>query len=1156
MPIETLVPSSPLTETTAVEPTFTIRIADLHDATSQRAANAVLSAFQSEKKSFYDATPGESVGNRLKGIGKTMVTRPGETVQRIGRNSVLATKGELDRAQLRHRIHQDLSAQGGQDTDISLTPSKGSFSYEISPSSGELPSQHEKRTMSELNALQELRGNVFNEVTDDGLREDISGVLRTLVTAQDGDDVSSAHNVLTGALNDTSNARTRRKVFGRKGTIDTLHTDIDAVVTELRGAIERGEITEDQINSDTIRIEIAQHVDHAVHDGPKNKAHKIAQKIKGRMGAQRSVDVAAGAAFVAGQRLSSRGVATATSILASPVAGAAAGAAGGATRAYVTANRDRNAQEIQRAYTETEFTGYQERSVSATHLLDGGIYGIQGYTGHEFTIEKRAVDEMLTDVTTHQGDLAERFQEIVSRINTGDEKRINFVRYTKGHEQEERSQLISKALEIHDALHDVGVTLEKSSEMRNMVLSHHITQETAEFKKDRRKKVQTGAIVGAAAAVGAQTATKGSLRLLQQLKRSMLDTPVGAQTPSHQPITTTPEEAIKGGDLVSGTMNHGLLRGNISSDELSDLPAGTHIKPIISRGGGDYISNELGTPIPVPNGTEWTPGSTQGAWDLTVEGNHTQVLLNEAHVNGNGTVLYEPSQSKIGEQTLQLNQPKITTQTTTSVVENPAIREQTWTTSSHDVEQTWHSANGSQDYLRTSKEGDALILDGREVDQIYNTSSETPVTGTSVFTFQQPGMESKIIVEAPGGVLKLDPHDMTTMVNVNGTPMSMHDLSGLLVDQNKLAQLPNGDIGSELNNHSDIFRVGNGTGENGYIEYGHVSSATGADGNTYEVLDTASTIHGTGTPVGIETHTTPVETEGPSITTKTNLYELTKDKPVTRDTTTTTTSASGETAVSARPPVPESRSTLYDKVAKRLDWRDLTASVLPGVSAAGAIIVGGIVKERRTPEGRFNRDYRYVTERIRQGSGYPNPQSLERVVAQADKKLEIIVPRYKQLLTEKMQEFSTSPLLTKAEELGAMPKTVATSIFGSMLVGLGVHIHGKRDEYDRYDASFAEVAQDESLDGTELTQQIQQRINQRIPHDPPDAQIATARHIVYLMQKGPNKSSWLATFQSLDRVKEGPLPADKRNAIIDILIMAYMQLSYPELYNQKKKIDN
>lgn len=267
----------------------------------------------------------------------------------------------------------------------------------------------------------------------------------------------------------------------------------------------------------------------------------------------------------------------------------------------------------------------------------------------------------------------------------------------------------------------------------------------------------------------------------------------------------------------------------------------------------------------IPNGSEWIKDPTSGKWDLVVSNRHDVVLLNDAKFDATGKLVdwdHAHSNASILGITHDGHDTRVEEEPPTIVKEPPVTKtgpEAAAEFEKHGMElkgREWYANNTrvsdlNELRLYTHHEGNAVILDMSKMHGGFQTGlfpeqidvQDVIKRDEAVFAFSLPGHEKEpIIVHAPGGQLRLDPtdNDPTHKVSfVNGKEMQAGDFARMVVNQERLNSLLQGDIATELYNRQDVFKLGL-DGKMGFAEAGRVVDHGG------QTLQAFATIQGSG----------------------------------------------------------------------------------------------------------------------------------------------------------------------------------------------------------------------------------------------------------------------------------------------------------------------
>lgn len=279
------------------------------------------------------------------------------------------------------------------------------------------------------------------------------------------------------------------------------------------------------------------------------------------------------------------------------------------------------------------------------------------------------------------------------------------------------------------------------------------------------------------------------------------------------------------------------------------------VKTLLDPKDGPGFQEIDGHKTVIPKGTEWVPDPTDKTkWDLVIQNHPDKILVNDAQFDAAGKITYDHKTSM--DPILKVSSEPDTTWF-------PRTQEQAVTewknlgTGIHHRE--WYSYNlpGSQENelrLHTFKDGDAVTLDMSTMKQGVQTGlTPNPIDVQEIiknkqagFSFSLPGHEGKPVWVPDGadgvwdGKLRLDPNDTTHFVEFNGKKITLGEFSKMVLNQDALKPLPNGDIATEVYNRREVFRLGL-EGKMGTIEAGRI-----ADRSEGKVFQAFATIFGKG----------------------------------------------------------------------------------------------------------------------------------------------------------------------------------------------------------------------------------------------------------------------------------------------------------------------
>lgn len=215
---------------------------------------------------------------------------------------------------------------------------------------------------------------------------------------------------------------------------------------------------------------------------------------------------------------------------------------------------------------------------------------------------------------------------------------------------------------------------------------------------------------------------------------------------------------------------------------------------------------------------------------------------------------------------------------TTIIVDKPVLGpEGEWTKHTTEVKREWYAYNTpyseKNELMQYSmdKQGTSVSLDMSKMTISEQAGLNPPKIDVqeviknhqAVWAMSLPGQEANPMLISDGadgvwdGKLTLDPNDMdpTHVIETSNGPMQLGEFAKILVNQDKLAQLPDGDIATEYytnikgENRLDVWRL-NGDQEG---KFGLISAGTVTEQDGEKVFKSFATIRGTGqTPDNIE----------------------------------------------------------------------------------------------------------------------------------------------------------------------------------------------------------------------------------------------------------------------------------------------------------------
>lgn len=272
----------------------------------------------------------------------------------------------------------------------------------------------------------------------------------------------------------------------------------------------------------------------------------------------------------------------------------------------------------------------------------------------------------------------------------------------------------------------------------------------------------------------------------------------------------------------------------------------------------------------IPEGTIWIDGRN-GAHTLIVADRPDVVLIPDAKIiDGEFTwdknYTYPEYDSRIGARVDGLySQIKISTEGTGPVISTetkPILGENgEWERINRSIDtREWYSydqpgSQGNELKLHTHKQGNGVVLDMSHMNSAYQNGLEpNPINVQEViqnkesgFYFSLPGLSKEGVWVPDGadgewdGKLFLNPEDTNPEHIVtlpDGQTFQLGEFSKIVLNEQALANLPEGNIATELYGNEEVFALGQNN-EAGFIEAGRITNQ-----NNQDVLQAFATIRG------------------------------------------------------------------------------------------------------------------------------------------------------------------------------------------------------------------------------------------------------------------------------------------------------------------------
>jgi hypothetical protein len=257
-------------------------------------------------------------------------------------------------------------------------------------------------------------------------------------------------------------------------------------------------------------------------------------------------------------------------------------------------------------------------------------------------------------------------------------------------------------------------------------------------------------------------------------------------------------------------------------------------------GGGHTYEDALhnGVLTSVPKGTEWIPGANN-THELVVKGHHDIILATADSQNHIAATEYGKDLLDIGQTT----RGGETTIVNKEILGDQGLWEKMGTPINH---REWYSydqpgSQGNELRLYTEKSGDSVILSMQNMHLAYQRGLHpNPIDVQQVikdnqatFAFSLPQFQGHPVLipdsidGTADGLLNLNPNDTTHFINLpDGSHITLGEFSKMVVNENGLSKLHDGDIATELYHHQDVFNLGQ-NGQMGFIEAGRPVTENG-----------------------------------------------------------------------------------------------------------------------------------------------------------------------------------------------------------------------------------------------------------------------------------------------------------------------------------------
>lgn len=534
--------------------------------------------------------------------------------------------------------------------------------------------------------------------------------------------------------------------------------------------------------------------------------------------------------------------------IAVPVAGLLPGAAFAAIRRNYDLKVDRASQQVDVTYNQEIPPGARRRealqrfaynTASVNELINGG--GQELLAGED---RKSLTDLLAQDLSEMQianrENVIRRIAEIEARLDFSAREKVDLVTF-EGREQVEqgRLSLVKAVVEARLALQHAGMSpgtiaqIEENfrGEWTQRFTQNREQQDRAFFRYRLRNAAGAAAFGGMAGAAGGLVSQEGMAFL--------------GRLTGHTIEETLIEKGVHGIGLFGGHEAAGTTVGAAGIETFKDL---------YQHGGTTEIGNHLRAVV----GTDHSVTFIDTASNQPVPSFSKLTLDQSGHFHTAGEL--SPSLSRELKQAgFEINRGQDMVEAGRTIATEKKILgpDGDWTKhTTHIDHREWYSydqpgSQGNELRLYTlEKHGTqfALSMDNMELGYQHGLNPN-PIDVQEVIRNHQSGFyfslpdspKDGIFVFAEGGKLLLDPTDNNPahLIQTSQGPMPLGEFSRMVLNEQVLKGLPDGNIATELYSHQDVFNLGQ-SGKPGFIEAGRI-----VDQNGKEVLQAFATIRGT-----------------------------------------------------------------------------------------------------------------------------------------------------------------------------------------------------------------------------------------------------------------------------------------------------------------------
>lgn len=314
--------------------------------------------------------------------------------------------------------------------------------------------------------------------------------------------------------------------------------------------------------------------------------------------------------------------------------------------------------------------------------------------------------------------------------------------------------------------------------------------------------------------------------------------------------------------IANGLFNQRMADAEINLSRVQGPDRVTSREIEILRSSGTHPDTIVGYKTNIPDGTEWKRDFATGKWDLVAKPQNGQwpdvVVIDDAEFDTTGKLIgFGSKHSAIDISHIQEGGGVIVKKGPEAVAEWDKLATHIDRTDYYAYNTPFSEKNELQEY--TYKHGDVVTLDMSTMKEgwQHGVKPESINVQDAIrnheagFAIRLPGFQDKVVwipedVDGKAdGQLHLDPNSNAP---VPGTSLTVGQITRMLIDEERLKKLPDGNIATEFFNRQDVFKIG-ANGEYGLIQAGRLIDQDGQN-----VFQSFAAIRGNG-PASITTET-------------------------------------------------------------------------------------------------------------------------------------------------------------------------------------------------------------------------------------------------------------------------------------------------------------